>query len=178
RLWRQHSMSVSDTVRHGSRDVVFEAYPELGYNYRMTDMQAAVGREQPARLSEIVAQRRALAAGYPHRLDGVSGLGLPKDPAWAHSNWQSFCVRLPSGADQRTVMQALLDRGVSTRRGIMNAHLEPAYCDRASLRIASGMERSVAAQEHTIILPLYAQMDDADLDYVSETLKDVLSARG
>jgi len=178
RLWRQHSMSVSDTVRHGSRDVVFEAYPELGYNYRMTDMQAAVGREQLARLSEIVAQRRALAAGYRHRLDGVSGLGLPKEPAWAHSNWQSFCVRLPSGADQRTVMQALLDRGVSTRRGIMNAHLEPAYCDRASLRIASGMERSVAAQEHTIILPLYAQMDDADLDYVSETLKDVLSARG
>ena len=178
RLWRQHSMSVSDTVRHGSRDVVFEAYPELGYNYRMTDMQAAVGREQLARLSEIVAQRRALAAGYRHRLDGVSGLCLPKEPAWAHSNWQSFCVRLPSGADQRTVMQALLDRGVSTRRGIMNAHLEPAYCDGASSRIASSMERSVAAQEHTIILPLYAQMDDADLDYVSETLKDVLSARG
>lgn len=178
RLWRQHSMSVSDTVRHGSRDVVFEAYPELGYNYRMTDMQAAVGREQLARLSEIVAQRRALAAGYRHRLDGVPGLGLPKEPAWAHSNWQSFCVRLPSGADQRTVMQALLDRGVSTRRGIMNAHLEPAYSAGASSRIASSMERSVAAQEHTIILPLYAQMDDADLDYVSETLKDVLSARG
>jgi len=178
RLWRQHSMSVSDTVRHGSRDVVFEAYPELGYNYRMTDMQAAVGREQLARLSEIIAQRRALAAGYRHRLEGVSGLCLPKEPAWARSNWQSYCVKLPARSDQPAVMQALLDRGVSTRRGIMNAHLEPAYSDGASSRIASGMERSVAAQEHAIILPLYAQMDDADLDYVADTLKDILSAGG
>ena len=46
RLWRQHGMSVPDTVRHGSREVIFETYPELGYNYRMTDLQAAIGREQ------------------------------------------------------------------------------------------------------------------------------------
>ena len=50
RLWRQHSMSVPDTVRHGAREVIFESYPEVGFNFRMTDMQAAVGRVQLTRL--------------------------------------------------------------------------------------------------------------------------------
>ena len=61
RLWRQHGMDTSDTVRHGSAQVAFESYPVLGYNYRMTDIQAAVGREQLLRLPEIIARRRALA---------------------------------------------------------------------------------------------------------------------
>ena len=61
RLLRQHAMSVPDTVRHGSNQVIFESYPTVGYNYRMTDIQAAVGREQLKRLPEIVRERRALA---------------------------------------------------------------------------------------------------------------------
>ncbi|MBE9020072.1 DegT/DnrJ/EryC1/StrS family aminotransferase, partial [Chroococcidiopsidales cyanobacterium LEGE 13417] len=56
RLWRQHGMSIPDTVRHGAKQVIFETYPMLGYNYRMTDIQAAVGREQLKRLPEIVAR--------------------------------------------------------------------------------------------------------------------------
>ena len=55
RLLRQHGMSVPDTVRHGANQVIFEAYPVVGYNYRMTDIQAAVGREQLKRLPEIIA---------------------------------------------------------------------------------------------------------------------------
>ena len=62
RLWRQHSMSVPDTVRHGAREVIFESYPEVGFNYRMTDMQAAVGRVQLTRLAAIVDERRRIAA--------------------------------------------------------------------------------------------------------------------
>ena len=57
-------MSVPDTVRHGAKDVIFESYPELGFNYRMTDMQAAVGRVQLTRLDGIVADRRTVAAAY------------------------------------------------------------------------------------------------------------------
>jgi dTDP-4-amino-4,6-dideoxygalactose transaminase len=174
RLWRQHGMSVSDTVRHGSRDVIYESYPELGYNYRMTDLQAAIGREQLQRLPKIVHRRRQLAGMYRERLRRVAGIGLPVEPVWARSNWQSFCVRLPAGADQRSVMQALLDRGVSTRRGVMNIHLEGAYALPECSRNGSSLARSVAAQHGCIILPLYHQMGEADIDYVSDTLESVL----
>jgi dTDP-4-amino-4,6-dideoxygalactose transaminase len=177
KLWRQHGMSVSDTVRHGSREVIYETYPELGYNYRMTDLQAAIGREQLRRLPEIVDRRRRLAAQYSDQLARIPGLGTPIERNWAHSNWQSYCVRLPASADQRSVMQALLDRGISTRRGVMNIHLEPAYADQACSRRASSLDRSVAAQSNTIILPLFVQMGEADVTFVTDTLADVLAIK-
>jgi perosamine synthetase len=176
RLWRQHGMSVSDTVRHGSREVIYETYPELGYNYRMTDLQAAIGREQLRRLPEIISRRRQVAERYSERLRQIPGLGVPAEPAWARSNWQSYCVRLPSWADQRSVMQSLLDRGVSTRRGVMNSHLEGAYADGQSSRSGSSLERGVAAQGSSIILPLFVQMDKGDVDFVADTLADLLDA--
>jgi dTDP-4-amino-4,6-dideoxygalactose transaminase len=175
RLWRQHGMSVTDTARHGSRQVIFESYSEVGYNYRMTDLQAAVGRQQLERLGGIVEARRRLAAGYAERLRNIPGLAAPVEPDWARSNWQSYCVALAAGADQQSIMQALLDRGVSTRRGVMNMHLEQAYGDRDSWRTATSLQRSVAAQCGTIILPLFAQMSDADLSFVVGSLADVLA---
>ena len=87
----------------------------------MTEIQAAVGREQLKRLTGIVARRRELAARYTQLLT-AAGLAAPFEPAWAHSNWQSYTVTLPEGCDQRQVMQAMLDSGIATRRGIMCAH--------------------------------------------------------
>ena len=170
RLWRQHGMSVTDAVRHGSKQVIFEDYDELGYNYRMTDLQAAVGREQLRRLPGLIAQRRLLAERYRERLSAIPGLS-PAEPRWARSNWQSFCVRLPDTVDQRAVMQTLLDQGISTRRGVMNIHLEGAYSGESSYRAASSLMRSVSAQQQTIILPLYAQMTVSDMDRVVEALR-------
>src|SRR5207302_6198874 len=100
---------------------------EVGFNYRLTDIQASVGREQLKRLPEIVARRRQRVERYRALLADIPGLGLPEEPTWARSNWQSVCVRLSDGVDQRQVMQDMLDAGVSTRRGIMNAHVEKAY---------------------------------------------------
>ncbi|MBY2912128.1 DegT/DnrJ/EryC1/StrS family aminotransferase [Rhizobium leguminosarum] len=174
RLWRQHGMSVTDAVRHGSKQVIFEDYDELGYNYRMTDLQAAVGREQLRRLPGLIAQRRRLAEQYRERLSTIPGLS-PVEPHWARSNWQSFCVRLPDAVDQRKVMQTLLDQGISTRRGVMNIHLEGAYSDQSSYRAATSLERSVAAQRQTVVLPLYAQMTDLDIVRVVEALRSSLA---
>ena len=117
---RQHGMSVSDQVRHGASSVIFESYPELGYNYRLTDIQASIGIEQLKRLSGIVADRRKLAAKYNAELAGTAGITLPLEPSWCRSNWQSYCVTLDDGVDQRQVMQALLDLGIRTRRGVMS----------------------------------------------------------
>ncbi|MGO7043483.1 DegT/DnrJ/EryC1/StrS family aminotransferase [Rhizobium acaciae] len=174
RLWRQHGMSVTDAVRHGSKQVIFEDYDELGYNYRMTDLQAAVGREQLRRLPGLIAQRRRLAEQYCERLSTIPGIS-PVEPHWARSNWQSFCVRLPDAVDQRAVMQALLDQGISTRRGVMNIHLEGAYSDQSSHRAATSLKRGVAAQRQTIVLPLYAQMTDLDIVRVVEALRSSLA---
>jgi perosamine synthetase len=168
RLLRQHGMSVPDTVRHGANTVIFESYPVLGYNYRMTDIQAAVGREQLKRLAELVGIRRSLVDRYRTRLTVVPGLGLPREPQWARSNWQSFCVRLPEGCDQRAVMQRMLDEGVATRRGVMCIHREPAY--RTALQL-DRLPRSEAAQDHCIILPLYPQMTEEEQEQVVDSLQ-------
>lgn len=174
RLWRQHSMSVPDTVRHGARQVIYEGYAELGYNYRMTDLQAAIGREQLKRLGALVARRRELAEQYTQHLSPIAGLQTPGEPAWARSNWQSYCVALPDWLDQREIMQALLDRGISSRRGIMNIHLEKAYVRSDTHRAATGLTRSIAAQKTSVILPLFAQMTNDDVALIAENLLSII----
>jgi perosamine synthetase len=157
RLLRQHAMSVSDRVRHASRQVVFEDYPTIGYNYRMTDMQAAIGREQLKRLPQIIAKRRALAKTYSDLLADIDGVEVPHEPVWARSNWQAYCVRLSRQARQLDVMQHMLDNGVATRRGIMCIHLEPAYAGE-TLRLP--LPHSERARDECILIPLYAQMTE------------------
>ncbi len=171
RLLRQHAMSVPDTVRHGSNQVIFEAYATVGYNYRMTDIQAAVGREQLRRLPEIVRERRALANAYRKLFADIPGLELPQEPDWARSNWQSYCVRLPAGLDQRAVMQSMLAAGASTRRGIMCSHREDAY---HGLGVRFPMSESEAAQDRCILLPLYTGMTDDIQQRVSSALRNSL----
>jgi perosamine synthetase len=170
RLWRQHSMSVPDTVRHGSSKVIFESYPEIGFNYRMTDIQAAVGREQLKKLPELFARRRTIVERYRELLADLSGVSLPVEPAWARSNWQSFCVRLADDLDQREVMQSLLDGGVASRRGIMCSHREPAYA-KEPWRSAGPLTESEAAQEHAILLPLFHQITDEQINAVATQLR-------
>lgn len=165
KLLRQHGMSVPDTVRHGSAQVIFESYPVVGYNYRMTDIQAAVGREQLKRLPDIISGRRKIADRYRGLLADIPGLTLPREPDWARSNWQSYCVRLPAGSDQKAVMQKMLDAGVSTRRGIMCSHREQPYLASLSL------PHSEQAQEGSIVLPLYIQMSADDVNRVASTLR-------
>jgi perosamine synthetase len=173
RLLRQHGMSIPDTVRHSASQVIFESYPVLGYNYRMTDIQAAVGREQLRRLPDVFTGRRALVEQYRRLLSDVSGLELPSEPAYARSNWQSFCVRLPKRCDQRTVMQAMLENGIATRRGIMCAHREGAYSN-GPLRVP--LSHSEAAQDSCIILPLYPQMTSAEQEHVAAALHKACAA--
>ena len=175
RLLRQHAMSVPDTVRHGASKVTREQYPCLGFNYRLTDIQAAVGLVQLKRLPDMVARRQELAARYRELLGGIPGLALPEEPAWARSNWQSYCVRLPAGANQDEVMQALLDREVATRTGVMCTHREPAYATGGPepCRFET-LPESEAAQDRCLMLPLFHQITDEQMVWVAESLGEVL----
>jgi perosamine synthetase len=167
KLLRQHGMSVPDAVRHGSAQVIFENYLVAGYNYRMTDIQAAIGLKQLERLPQIIARRRFLADRYAELLGNIQELRLPVEPEWARSNWQSYCVRLLERVDQKAVMQGLLDNGIATRRGIMCSHREPCYSDQ---KLRHDLRQSELAQDHSILLPIYAQMTEDDQVRVVDAL--------
>jgi dTDP-4-amino-4,6-dideoxygalactose transaminase len=173
RLLRQHGMSVPDSVRHGASRVIFEDYPRVGYNYRMTDIQAAIGREQLKRLPAIAARRRELARRYDERLRSIAGVTSPAEPSWARSNWQSYAIRVEPPIDQRTVMQRMLDAGVATRRGVMNVHREGAYPP-GTWRAGSGLAKGERAQDTAIVLPLYHQLTEEDQDRVVSALKSAI----
>jgi perosamine synthetase len=160
-------------VRHSSPQVIFEGYLAVGFNYRMTDIQTAVGRKQLTKLQDIVDRRRALAA-LCGLLGNLEGLSLPFEPEWASSSWQSYCVRLPCRLDQKAVMQSLLDQGIATRRGIMCSHREAPY---AEAERRHDLQQSDLAQDHSILLPLYAQMRDTDLELVASALRAEVKPR-
>ena len=170
RVLRQHGMSVADTVRHSASQIVFEDYPVLGYNYRMTDIQAAVGCIQMNRLPEILGRRRELAAHYMTALYDYPFLQLPNEPAYARTNWQSFPVRVCPGSpvSRDACMQRLLEAGIATRRGIMNAHREPAYYSNGVPAIT--LPHSEEAQDLAMILPLFPDMSIEQVDQVVAAL--------
>jgi dTDP-4-amino-4,6-dideoxygalactose transaminase len=175
RLLRQHAMSVPDTIRHAATSVVFEDYPEVGFNYRMTDIQAAVGRVQLRRLPELLERRRRLARRYDEALGHIAGLEPPFVPSDVRPNYQSYAVRVtpeyPLGRDE--LMASLLGRGISTRRGIMNAHQEAAYRDTR----AAALAQSEGARNGVILLPLFPSMTQAELSAVVDQLRQAAPRR-
>ena len=177
RLLRQHAMSVNDRARHQSDQVTFESYETVGFNYRLTDIQAAIGRCQLQRLPEMVAERRVLAGAYQQALARIPGLVPPQDRTDTRTNWQSYCILLPEGADQRAVMQRLLDDGISTRRGVMCIHREPAYANPPeSDGVRFAMPVSEEAQDRGVILPMFAGMPVEQARWVASRLDEALAA--
>jgi perosamine synthetase len=172
RKLRQHAMTVSDLARHSSIQVVTESYDEVGYNYRMTDLQAALGIVQLQRLDEMLARRCWLAARYSEELSQINWLVPPVVPVGSRHNFQSYMVRLNGDAPiaRDELMQELLNRGVSTRRGIMATHREAPYRD---LRWTNQLPKTDFISDNTIILPLFYTMTDEEQDYVIDCIEQV-----
>jgi dTDP-4-amino-4,6-dideoxygalactose transaminase len=179
RRLRAHGMDMSDLARHSARDVVIEAYPERGWNSRMTDMQAALGLCQLKALDEILERRRLLAERYTAALAGIPHIEAPYDPPYAKRTWQSYCVRMGPGSPigRTELMRALLHDGISTRRGVMAIHEEQAYGERAAVGRQLGLEHTEAAARDTLMLPLFPDLSDAEQDYVLERLATHVLAR-
>ncbi|MGE3075584.1 MAG: DegT/DnrJ/EryC1/StrS family aminotransferase [Dehalococcoidia bacterium] len=172
RAFRSHGASVSDYDRHTAEDPWFEEYPEVGFNFRMTDLQAAIGVVQMARLDGIIAERRRLAARYAEHLRDV--VEVPGDAPGRPHTFQSYMIRLPEPGRRLTIMKELGSRGIATRRGVMAIHLEPAYRRRfPHLRLP---ETERAAQS-TMMLPLFPGMTDDEQDEVADALKAAVLGR-
>jgi perosamine synthetase len=167
RKLRAHAASTSTADRHQSDQVRFEEYPELGYNYKMTDIQAAVGLVQIGRIQEIVEERRRLAQRYNCLLGDLKSVVVPYEPpGWRHV-YQSYCVRLTNGKPQLAVMNEMARAGVATRR-IMAIHREPFY--RAMFPSLS-LPVTEKATDTTLLLPLFVGLKESEQDEVVRALK-------
>ena len=171
RRLREHAMSVSAADRHASVLAPPEQYLEVGYNYRMTDLQAAVGLVQLGRLDGVVARRREIAAGYAKAIDELAGLRLVADPEWGTTNFQSCWVEIGPdyGWDRDGLLTALARADISARRGIMATHRQPAYAGSdhggASLTVTEYLT------DNTLILPLYHQMSESEQARIIDVLR-------
>lgn len=173
KLLRQHGMSVSDRERHASGKVINEEYVLIGYNYRMTDIQAAVGITQLKKLDYLVKERRKLAEIYNRGLSAIKCIDIPVSYSDRVSNIQSYAIIINkfSKVDRDNLMQKLLDRGISTRRGIMTIHRQVAYKNEYK---NMALPQSEGYSDNSILLPLYVPMRRQEIDFVIKTLSEIL----
>jgi dTDP-4-amino-4,6-dideoxygalactose transaminase len=167
---RSFAASVSDHDRHQTRGLVYEEYRELGYNYRMTDIQAAIGIEQLAKLDRLLLRRQELARRYDEAFALIPGLQLPARPSCAHHPFQSYGLRLlaecPVGRDE--LLRDLIAEGVSCRRGIPPIHMEPLYRERFG-SMSLPITEEVAAR--SLFIPIFASLSDADQNRVIDAVR-------
>lgn len=173
RRLRSHAASTSDLWRHQSGTTEFEEYHELGYNCRMTDVQAAIGVVQMGKLTSILRERRRLAERYSAVLSGDERIQTPYEPPTHHHTYQSYCIRLRTDGrvSRASIMSELAEQGIATRKGVMSTHLEPyyrAFTPHVSLPITE------TASAETLLLPLYAGLADAEQDAVVGALQRAL----
>jgi len=170
RRLRHQGMSLTDFERHAANPTTFESYPEIGYNFRMTDIQAAVGLCQLDRLKDLLKRRRDVAMRYATALSNHPFIEPPFVPAHVTPNWQSFQVRVRSHSllDRNAWMAKLHAEGIATRRGVMASHLEPPYRS-----IAAPLPMTERAAAECLQLPMHSGMTEADADVVLAALDRV-----
>ena len=175
KLLRQHGMAVNDRVRHESSKVIITDHIELGYNYRMTDVQAAIGIKQLAKLDWIVAERRKIADYYHQALKEVSSIQLPLEKEGYFSNYQSYSIYLKPACkmNRNELMQKMLEQGIATRSGIMTTHRETTYHDYCK---GLSLPLSEEACDRSILLPLYVPMGREQTEKIVSVFKQLLAS--
>jgi dTDP-4-amino-4,6-dideoxygalactose transaminase len=174
RRLRSHSASISAHARHEAKGLVYESYRELGYNYRMTDLQAAVGIEQLKKLDRLLARRAAIAERYHAAFAPLPQIQLPARPSYAVHAYQSYAIRLLPGCpiDRDDMLRELVEVGVSCRRGIPPMHLEPLYRDRYG-PLSLPITEEVAAR--SIFLPIFGALAAEDQGRIIDAVVRIVS---
>jgi perosamine synthetase len=165
RLLRSHG------GRRGDYALLFE---EAGYNYRLSDVLAALGVAQMRRLQWLLDGKRERAAQLRARLEGIAGLKLPVEPSDCRHTWQSFVCVLDSNFNQAAVIGSIRECGVECTLGTYAMHSQPAFQKRFGYR-AGDLPVSWRLQQQTLTLPLYPQMTENDLDLVASAVRGALS---
>jgi perosamine synthetase len=169
---RAHGANVSVTARHSSKKVLFEEYPVIGYNFRMSDIHAALGVSQFSRFDIILKNRLQLAQRYNDAFALMPGVQTPYVPEGYRHSYPAYILRLVGGGKVRnTIMQKLLDLGIATRGGVMASHLEKPY---RLMYPALHLPVTERATRETMALPIYPEMSGRDQDYVIRQVKKII----
>ncbi len=149
-------------------------FVEAGFNYRLTEMQGALGVSQMARLDDLLADRQRIAAGYLARLPALERLGVlpPVVPAGATPTWQTFQCRIPATADLDQVIGSMRAEGVEVNFGAHALHQHPAYSE--ALRASTGLRGATEARARGLALPVPGGLTDREMDRVIDTLAAVV----
>jgi len=145
----------------------------LGFNYRMTDLQAALGISQLERLDSFISRRRELVAYYNEKLSGINGLILPSSEQISNSSWHLYVVRIEDGSRRLEVFNKLREMNIGVNVHYIPIHLQPHYRE---LGFRKGdFPISEHYYEGCITLPMYPDLTFDQIDYISECLRKVLS---
>jgi len=151
---------------------LFDEYIEFGYNYRITDIQSAIGIEQMKKLPEILEKRKILANIYNEELSKIPNLKIPFVPPYTQHTYQTYVIRVP--AEQRNkILQEMNQRGISVKPGIETCHNQPCYYKKYGKIYLPKTEQ---ANAETMLIPLYPQMTQEEQNYVITNLKEVMMA--
>jgi perosamine synthetase len=182
---RDHGASRTDFARHtGSAGFLLADYDELGFNYRMTDIQGAIGCVQMDRAPWILEQRTRVAATYDRLLEGLEWIDPPVVPDGHVHGWQSYVTLFrpqePSLANvaelherRNAIMQRLDERGIATRQGTHSPVAQGYYATKYGLR-PEQFPNAVLADRLSLSLPVYAQLTDADQETVVGALREAV----
>jgi dTDP-4-amino-4,6-dideoxygalactose transaminase len=179
RSLRTHGADRSAEARHAEGAAPSDAmYVNLGWNYRLSDVQAAIARVQLTRLEGFVRERETLARRYDEAFADLTGLRLPPRSEGRRHSYQSYVIVLEPYApvEPDPFVRALAARGVSTRVGTYAIHRQPYLGDRA--RQGGPLDASDEAARRSLALPLFNGMASSDLDHVIDAVREVWSEPG
>jgi dTDP-4-amino-4,6-dideoxygalactose transaminase len=155
-------------------DMDWLAHDRLGFNYRLSDVAAAIGVAQIERVDRLLAERERVAALYAERLDRIEGLELPcPDRGQERRSWFVYVVQLPDGTDRDGVIRALAGQGIASKAYLPCIHLQPFYRERFGFR---GGEFPVAERvsARSLALPFFTAMTEEHVERVCEALRRTL----
>ncbi|MCK5716597.1 MAG: DegT/DnrJ/EryC1/StrS family aminotransferase, partial [Thiomargarita sp.] len=170
---RNHGASISEEQRHqGPKPIFYPEFNLLGYNYRMTDLQGAVGSKQLEKLDQFINERRQWAEFYIQELGNITWLRMPQHPKKYYHGWQSFVTFVEQHAplSRNKIMEYLQQKGISTRAGTHAMHMLGYYQERFGFK-TDDYPGARDCDRHSMAIPLHNRMTAEDYEYVVKTIK-------
>lgn len=173
---RNHGASISEEQRHhGPKPYILPEFAELGFNYRMTDLQGAVGVVQLKKLDEFIDERQKWAEFYDEQLGTLAWLDTPDVPSHQRHGWQSYVLMIDeekAPLKRNDMMELFQHKGISTRPGTHAVHMLKFYADRFGIS-PEDFPGSRACNDYSISIPLHNQMTEEDFHYVADTIRSL-----
>ncbi len=173
---RNHGASISEEQRHhGPKPYILSAFEMVGYNYRMTDIQGAIGVVQLAKLDKFIDERERWAKYYKEELKDISWLKTPEVPDGFKHGWQSYVTYIDESKapmKRNDIMEFLQQRGISTRPGTHAVHMLDVYSKMYNIQ-PNDFPSAFKADQFSMSIPMHNRMDNEDFEYVVKILKSI-----